>query len=886
MTLPQSDRQSGPFTLSADQVGPHPFAWWLPHADDLTVLRFRNGVETTLAYGADYTIAGVGNPAGGSITLTAALAGDQIFLCGKKEIVRGANFSPGWSTTPDLLNAEGDRVYVHLQELKRDVDRSLRTSAFDDTAYDAASRRITGIADPIDDRDAATKGWMVGFAGDAVAAAEAAAGSAEVAVDAAAAAEAAAAAVDAATSDLTSFSSRALALVFSPTVAPPSISLRGYHSPGDGGGATYTKALSEPAHPGKFSITLADGVTIAWYEIQKGPLNARMFGAKGDGATNDQPAFGGALQTIHARYGGRLEITDGLYLLNGAASPDSYANGLVVPMRGFSADFGVSIEGRGRAVLRAGSNNMVIARLCQPGSTIKGVEIDGNGMTGVIGVGMIAGDRTQTTTLVSQSECNAFECYIHHCAEGVVIEPGPTVGGAQSGAFYCRVLSCNLDQNTVGIVGRESPHDPTNRPTRGNVSFNRIVRGNCGIDLLYTTEFTMVGNNFEFLKNTYSATPYAQGCAVHVGAKSEGNWLIAGAAEACDYGIFNQGTLPNAIIIRDFPTGGVNSGLTFSPDTQPHSIRLTRRTAAYETLRLEGHHAGYAGLVIDKNAANVRDISLRTNGVDRLTAGSAGQIDLIGSLGNMSMLNTGATLTFNRPGAVSINATGAGSSLNFGANGGTPLSIFAAEVSAGNNLVALGHSSRPFKDMFSQNAPTVVSDQREKTPLRAFSEDEMRVGARLMRLPGVFRWLKSVSEKGPDHARQHVGVIAQDVIECFRLEGLDAFAYGAVGRDVWADQYEPVLDLVKVALWDDETGAPMIDPETNQVQYDEQWHETGEMTLVRLAGERFSIRPEQLFWLITAASQAQHDRHEQIAYHQQQLIERLAARLNALEGAQ
>lgn len=60
----------------------------------------------------------------------------------------------------------------------------------------------------------------------------------------------------------------------------------GYSSAGDGGGALYKKVVSEPSHAGK--LRSADGV---WWELAEQVLSPQMFGAKGDGVTDDWPAF-------------------------------------------------------------------------------------------------------------------------------------------------------------------------------------------------------------------------------------------------------------------------------------------------------------------------------------------------------------------------------------------------------------------------------------------------------------------------------------------------------------------------------------------------------------------------------------------------------------------
>ncbi len=64
----------------------------------------------------------------------------------------------------------------------------------------------------------------------------------------------------------------------------------GYAAAADGGGAIYKRVASQPSHAGK--VQSSDG---AWWEIDWSTANARSFGAKGDGVTNDAAAINNLL---------------------------------------------------------------------------------------------------------------------------------------------------------------------------------------------------------------------------------------------------------------------------------------------------------------------------------------------------------------------------------------------------------------------------------------------------------------------------------------------------------------------------------------------------------------------------------------------------------------
>ncbi|QDZ10511.1 hypothetical protein [Devosia ginsengisoli] len=74
------------------------------------------------------------------------------------------------------------------------------------------------------------------------------------------------------------------AAALTPSVAPEFVRTEGYAEAGDGGGALYKKVDTEPAHAGKFSVTLDDGVTVVWYEIASNPMTPAMVGGNANDA--------------------------------------------------------------------------------------------------------------------------------------------------------------------------------------------------------------------------------------------------------------------------------------------------------------------------------------------------------------------------------------------------------------------------------------------------------------------------------------------------------------------------------------------------------------------------------------------------------------------------
>ncbi|MER8880711.1 glycosyl hydrolase family 28-related protein [Mesorhizobium sp. M0684] len=125
-----------------------------------------------------------------------------------------------------------------------------------------------------------------------------------------------------------------------------SLRVDGYLSPGDGGGALYKKASTEPAHHGKFQT--ANGI---WWELAGDNINVKMFGAQGDGISDDSLAIQSAINftdTVVEKSSESLTGSDGDFR---APVEIFFPRGVYVAKRLQVFDNHVSLRGDG-AVLR------------------------------------------------------------------------------------------------------------------------------------------------------------------------------------------------------------------------------------------------------------------------------------------------------------------------------------------------------------------------------------------------------------------------------------------------------------------------------------------------------------------------------------------------------
>ena len=103
-----------------------------------------------------------------------------------------------------------------------------------------------------------------------------------------------------------------------------------------------------------------------------------------------------------------------------------------------------------------------------------------------------------------------------------------------------------------------------------------------------------------------------------------------------------------------------------------------------------------------------------------------------------------------------------------------------------DNTLDLGASGARFDDVFATNGTIQTSDKNEKQDIEELSDAEKRVAVVAKGLMRKFRWKDAVAEKG-DKARTHFGIIAQDLEDAFKAEGLDASKYAMFCSDTWTN---------------------------------------------------------------------------------------------------
>lgn len=136
------------------------------------------------------------------------------------------------------------------------------------------------------------------------------------------------------------------------------------------------------------------------------------------------------------------------------------------------------------------------------------------------------------------------------------------------------------------------------------------------------------------------------------------------------------------------------------------------------------------------------------------------------------------------------------------APGGIVFSVTASGATAGSDVWLLdqdkslkptadavsniGSAARRINNSFFAVAPTVGSDERYKTDTKKIPDIVLDAWATVDYQQ--YKLLQAIDQKGEEHARIHIGVIAQRVVEAFANFGLDAHDYGLLCHDKWDEK--------------------------------------------------------------------------------------------------
>ena len=178
-----------------------------------------------------------------------------------------------------------------------------------------------------------------------------------------------------------------------------------------------------------------------------------------------------------------------------------------------------------------------------------------------------------------------------------------------------------------------------------------------------------------------------------------------------------------------------------------------------------------------------------------------------------------------------------------------------------SGITNLGVAAAKWKELYCVSGAINTSDARHKSAPKAIDDNVLDAWGDVQLI--AFKWLEAIREKGDD-ARWHTGVIAQQVRDAFAARGLDGTHYGLLCYDQWDEVTEPVYESIRKVVQKTNDNGELVEEEIIEQR------DTGEVKVLREAGDLWSIRADQCLFMEAA--------------FQRRRCDRIEARLAALES--
>ncbi|KYK44553.1 hypothetical protein A1D31_14245 [Bradyrhizobium liaoningense] len=309
MTVASETNRSGPYTGNGVTTS-FDYDFRILDAEHIRVIRAQGSIETQLTLNVDYTVSGVGDDGGGSIATTVAPSALQtITMLRDVPFTQEIDLENQGPYFAETMEGALDLATMRDQQLS---ERLGRTISFPDS--DPISG---GMLAPV----ATRKNKVLGFGtnGELIYVSGPGGGSSG----------------SVSAIGVFDVDSRSTAQI---TSIPEDINIvrtGGYTIPGDGGASHYMRLGSAPAPMKRWHFQSADG---AWWELTELSPEVRMFGAVGDGATNDKAAIRAAIE--YAR-GATLRFSKGVFFVEELSASEIFLIDQAIRLVGA----GASIEG-------------------------------------------------------------------------------------------------------------------------------------------------------------------------------------------------------------------------------------------------------------------------------------------------------------------------------------------------------------------------------------------------------------------------------------------------------------------------------------------------------------------------------------------------------------
>ena len=608
------------------------------------------------------------------------------------------------------------------------------------------------------------------------------------------------------------------------------------------------KAFSGPAGVVAAGTDPASGGFVDYSEQIAGKRSFRSFGAIGNGVVNDYAALQAAIdwagsrsgRCVYGHAGDKHKISSGLVLRfdNKSLNPDSRA---ILDFTGTELIPTTSSI----TALKVSRN---YATVINP--TVKTYTADGMGVTAYA---LAPEDEEQTTQQVWQMYCTFINPVAYDCAVGFRFKPGPTVGGKNSGAFYHTIEQPRFQGVGVGFYFQRSVSgDCLN--TRIFINNPIHVFGNCMFDMEAVDSLVVTGGSSEFINR---AGKHAGNPTIKVHKPVSADRIAT--SNCAFYSFFGEaGTTPYDFMATEsialvnctffgYANEGVNNTYALNNQLTNEGAVVSRSKYSNSTnprlaVRREiGSNIGQAFLRYKDQVDFPAEFYADRGFTFATTINKCPATDLRQTHQSNQIFGS-SSCSWD---AYGYNDHVVLRQLSPVSNGGWYFNTATDVSGEADNAATLGTTVRRWKQLYAVTGTINTSDAREKTAPLAIDDNVLDAWGEVSLV--AFKWLDAIAKKG-DMARTHFGVIAQDVRDAFERHGLDGTEYGLLCHDTWDAEYESILEkreVTEVVPDPDSPDGTRTITVTKEVP-------TGEVKLIKAAGDRWGIRVDQCLFLEAA----------------------------------
>ena len=151
-------------TATSDNQTDYSFDFRADAGDDLKVLHISSaGVRKIFSFTTGFTVTGLGQDSGGTVTLTDASGvsnGDTLYIYASKSIARSADYAPSGDFSADDIDAELDALFLIANQLERDITRAVKED-YGTVPATATTAQLEDVSHAINTAATKVEGYMV-----------------------------------------------------------------------------------------------------------------------------------------------------------------------------------------------------------------------------------------------------------------------------------------------------------------------------------------------------------------------------------------------------------------------------------------------------------------------------------------------------------------------------------------------------------------------------------------------------------------------------------------------------------------------------------------------------------------------------------------------------